>query len=145
MKLNKIHLTWILAILMIEVIVLNSCLSDEEQFNPKVEKLTATTDKMFYHNEIAVLTISNESGWNISMLLYNSAFRDKLVNNNWEFATNTIISDPEKDTLILFAEHTVEQTIFTAKPGIYRVGIPFLWDGDPERKDTLYSNEFEVY
>lgn len=145
MKLNKIHLRRILAILMIEVIVLDSCLSDEKQFNPKVEKLTATTDKELYHNEIVTLTISNNSDSDISMLMYNSAFRDKIVNNKWELAANTIISDPEKDTVILFAEHTVEQTIFTAKPGIYRVGIPFLWDGGPERKDTLYSNEFEVY
>lgn len=124
---------------------LSSCLTDEKNVDTINEKITITTDKLLYHNEIVNLRINNNSDEKIYLLMYNSAFRDKLVNNEWQFATKTYIEDPGKDTVIIDADHSILETIFTAKPAIYRVGIPFLWNGDPARKDTVYSNDFEIY
>lgn len=145
MKLLPKQLPCIQLIFLCGMITLNSCHFDEQHLNSNSEKLTVKTDKDIYHNERIYISINNKAGESIYLLMYNSAFRERKGVNQWSLVTTSLVEDPQKDTVIININETTDLDIFVVKPGIYRVGIPFLWDGDPGRKDTVYSNEFEVY
>lgn len=134
----------VMVIVLLQCFLLESCISNDQQDDLRVG-LSVLTDKSLYHNERIYIHISNKTESILYLLLYNSAFREKIVKDRWSLVTSSLIDDPQSDTVIININETTVLDIFVVKPGIYRVGIPFLWDGDPGRKDTVYSNEFEVY
>lgn len=111
--------------------------------NP-TNQITVLSSKQFYHNEAVALTIGNQSGQTVLLPLYKSAFREKLVNDEWVFWSNALYADPETPSLVVPAQGENATEVWTAKPGTYRVGFPVMTQSGASL-GVVYSNPFIIY
>ncbi len=71
--------------------------------------------------------------------------RDRLHNSEWQlWVTYLCSSTPPSELRDVPVDSVIHNSLSVSKTGYYRLRLPFVWNHDPERRDTLVTNTFLV-
>lgn len=71
--------------------------------------------------------------------------RDRLHNSEWQlWVTYLCSSTPPLELRDVSPDSVIHNSLSVSKTGYYRLRLPFMWNHDPSRRDTLVTNTFLI-